>query len=119
MGGAIPDSITSCVKVCGGHTSSQGLLKCFHEEANDRTMIHISHAVRVMNFQKVIVASPNTDVFVNLVYRFTRWIYAALEQLWIISGKKESNNAIPSHVLGERLDDSIIEILPAIHALTG
>ena len=28
-------------------------------------------------------------------------------------------NAISIHVLGERLDNSIIEILPAVHALTG
>ena len=28
LGGAIPDKIRSCVTVCGGHTSSQRLLKC-------------------------------------------------------------------------------------------
>ena len=98
--------------------SSHGSLKCFHEEADDHMMIHVNHAVRINNFRKVIVASPDTDVFANLVYHFTRWIYADLEQLWMISGKKGSENAIPIHVLGERLDNSIIEILPVIHALT-
>ena len=70
LGGVIPDNIT-CVKVCGGHPSSQGLVKCFHEEPDDRMMIHVNHAVRVKNFRKVIFASPDTDVFVNLVYYFT------------------------------------------------
>ena len=110
---------TSSINIFGRYTSSQGLLKCFHEEADDRMLIHVNHAVRVKNFRNVIVASSDTDLFVNLVYHFTRWIYADLEQLWIVSRKKGSENAVPIHVLGERLDDRIIEILPAIHVLTG
>ena len=82
-------------------------------------MIHVNHAVRVKNVWKVIVASSYTDVFVNLVYHFTCWIYADLEQLSMISGKKGSESAIPVHALGERLDESITEILPAINVLTG
>ena len=82
-------------------------------------LIHINHAVRVKNFWKVTVASPDTDVFANLVYHFARWTYADLELIWIISGKQGSENTILTNVFGERLDDSITEILPAIHALTG
>ena len=65
------------------------------------------------------IVSSDTDVYVNLVYHLTRRVYADLEKLWIISGKKGSENAILIHVLRERLDDRIIEILPAIHAITG
>ena len=119
LGGAIPDDITSCIKICGDHTSSQRLLKCFHEEADDRMLFHVNHAVRVKNFHKVIVASPDTDVFVNLVYHFTCWIYADLEQLWMISGKKGSQTAVPIHLLKEKLDNNIVDILPVVHALTG
>ena len=82
-------------------------------------MIHVNHAVRVKNVWKVIVASSYTDVFINLVYHFRRWVYVDLEQLWLISGEKGSERAIPVHGLGERLDDSITEILPAINVLTG
>ena len=82
-------------------------------------MIHVNHAVRVKNVWKVIVASSYTDVFINLVYHFRRWVDADLEQLWLISGKKGSERAIPVHGLGERLDDSITEILPVINVLTG
>ena len=119
LGGAILDNITSCIKLCGRQTSNQSLLKCFHEEADDRILIYDNHAVQVKNFGRVIVASPDTNVFVNLVYHFMHWIYADLEQLWIISDKKTSQNVIPIHVLGERLHNNITEILPAIHALTG
>ena len=78
----------SCVKVCGGHTSIQRILKSFCKEADDCMLVHVNHAVKVKKFQKVTVASLDTDVFVNLVYHFTRWIYADMEQFWIISGKK-------------------------------
>ena len=44
LNGAIRDNITSSVQVCGGHTSSQRLLKCFHGEANDRMLTHVNHA---------------------------------------------------------------------------
>ena len=114
LGGVIPDNIT-CVKVCGGHTSSQGLVKCFHEEADDRMMIHVNQAVRVKNFRKVIFASPDTNVFVNVVYYFTHWTYADLEQIWMTSGKKGSENAIPIHVLRERLDDRFKFFQPFMH----
>ena len=39
----------SYVKVCGGHISSQQLLKCFHEEADDRLLIYVNYDVRVKN----------------------------------------------------------------------
>ena len=44
LNGAIPDNITSWVEVCGGHTSTQRLRKCFHGEANDRMLTHVNHA---------------------------------------------------------------------------
>ena len=50
LDGTIPDNIISCVKVCGGHTSCQGLLKCFHEEVDGPMLIHVDHVVRVKNF---------------------------------------------------------------------
>ena len=118
LGGAIPDKIKSCVKVWGGHTSSQRLLKCFHEEADDCMLINVNHAVRVKNFWNVIVSSPAIDVLVNLLYHFTHWIYDYVEQLWMIFGKKIIQNAIPIHILGKGLDGNIIEIFPASHSCT-
>ena len=91
----------------------------FSEKVDDRMLIHVNHAVRVKNFRKIIIASPDTGIFFNLVYEFLHWIYDDLDQLGMITDKKGSENAIRIHVIGERLDDSITEILPAIHALTG
>ena len=45
---------TSSAKVCGRHTSSQDILKCFYEDADNRMLIHANHAMRVKNFRNVI-----------------------------------------------------------------
>ena len=43
-----------------------------------------------------MVASRETDVFVNVVYRFTQWVYCGLEELWILSGKSGGKQAFPA-----------------------
>ena len=43
-----------------------------------------------------MVASRETDVFVNAVYRFTQWVYCGLEELWILSGKSGGKQAFPA-----------------------
>ena len=118
LGEANSEDITSCLKVCDNSITLQRLLKCDHEEADDR-MFHINHAVRVKQFQKIVVASPDTDIFVNLIYHFNRWVYADLLQLWMVSGKRGSNDAVPTHDLVEKLDENVIDVLPAVHALIG
>lgn len=72
-------------------------------------LIHAKHAVRVRNFRKVAVTSPETNVFV-MFYHFMHWIHAYLEQLCMISGKKERQNRVQIHVLREILHDIITEI---------
>ena len=62
-----------------------------------------------------MVASP--DVFAIAVYHFTQWIYCGLEELWILSGKSARKQAFPVHDLVQAMD-IIIDVLPAIHALT-
>ena len=54
-----------------------------------------------------MVASPDTDVFVNAVYHFTQWTYCGGKQ------------AFPAHDLVQTIDNNIIDVLPAVHALTG
>ena len=66
-----------------------------------------------------MVVSPDTDVFVNAVYHFTQWIYCGLEELWILSGKSGGNKIFPVHNLVQAMDNNIIDVLPAVHALTG
>ena len=76
-------------------------------------------SVTTENFESVIIASGDTDVFVCSIYHFNRWIYRGLKEMWIVSGKNGSKTVFPIHQLAEQLESNVADILPAIHALTG
>ena len=116
VGGSIKEDITSCLKVFRGCSSTEEVLKCTHEEADDRIFFHVNDGIKRDNFTKIVVASP---VFVNAIYRFTQWIYCGLEELWILSGKSGGKQAFPVHDLVQAMDNDITDVLPAVHALTG
>ncbi|XP_057301782.1 uncharacterized protein LOC130636171 isoform X2 [Hydractinia symbiolongicarpus] len=119
LGGANTDDITSCLKLCNGERSVVPSLSNDHEEADDRIMYHVSQSISEERFEKVIVASPDTDVFVCSVYHFKRWIFNGLNELWVVSGRSGTTVAFPVHDLAERIAPEVIDILPAVHALTG
>ena len=60
FGGAHPDDIASCVKIVNGCITLDRLLKCDHEEADDRILFYVSHAIKVDRYQKIVIASPDT-----------------------------------------------------------
>ena len=96
LGGVNYDDMTSCLKISNSQVSKQPLLKCNHEEADDRILFHVNHhGVRIAGFSKIVIASPDTDVFVNVVHHYSHWMYCALDELWIISGKSGSKQAFP------------------------
>ena len=72
LGGSHPEDITKCVKVCDGISEDIRLLKCDHEEADDRIMYHINHA--------------DTDIFICLIYHFTRCNFLNLQEIWMLCG---------------------------------
>ena len=90
-----------------------------YEEADDRLMFPINHAIYNESFRKITVASPDTDILVNLLYHFTKWQFFNLEELWVLSGKKANPQAVSIREIVTRLDHSDIYVLPAVHALTG
>ena len=51
FGGSHVDNLTACLKVFRGETRYVWLLKCNHEEADDRIMFHINQAVAVDHLQ--------------------------------------------------------------------
>ena len=60
--------ITGCVKVCSYVVSDVSAMKCGHEDADNRILFHINHAIKDENYTKIIVASPDTDVFVSCLF---------------------------------------------------
>ena len=89
------DNLSACLRVSGGSESYVHLFKCDHEEADDCIMFHINHAIVIDQFQKVIVASAYTDVFICLMYHFCHWSMYELEETWVISGQGRSSRAVP------------------------
>ena len=46
-------------------------------------------------------------------------MYCGLKEMWFINGKGGSLTAFPIYQLTEKLEHSVVDILPAAHALTG
>ena len=53
------------------------------------------------------------------VHHFTRWQFSDLEELWVLKGNKTEYTATPIHILVSHYDLEVIDVLPAVHALTG
>ena len=120
LGGAGEENVTACIKVCSNDPSDDvDSLRNTHEEVDDRMMFHVHQFVTSEKFERVIIASGDTDVFVSSIYHFNRWIYRGLKEMWIVSGKSGLTTVFPIHQLAEQLESNVADILPAIHALTG
>ena len=110
------DNLLTCLRVSEGHESYVRLLKCDHEAADDRIMCHINHAVIIDQFQKVIVASADTDVFIFLMHHFRHSSMHELEELWVIKGQGNSFRAALVHNLVRLKKSDVVNVLPAVHA---
>ena len=81
-------------------------------------MLHIDDAVRA-GYEKIIIASPDTDVFVTALYHYTKWMYVKLQELWMICGKGETARVVPLHAVANKTETTVVDVLPPLHALTG
>ena len=102
-----------------GFVTAETLLECTHEEADDRIFFHANHAIKVGKYSSVVIASPDTDIFVAATHHFNKLKYFNLEELWFVSGRSDSRTVFPIHDLADDLVPDLAEVLPAIHALTG
>ena len=46
-------------------------------------------------------------------------MYGNLQELWMFCGKGETARALPLHELATKLETTLVDMLPALHALTG
>ena len=119
LGGANTENITSCIQISDGKVIAVPSLRNDHKEADDRMMYHLNQSTKDEGFEKVIIASTDTDVFMCVVYHFNLWIYSGLKEMWVISGRRGATTAFPIHQLTEKLEPSVVDILSAVHALAG
>ena len=111
LGGCVPSDITGCVTVCLHVVSDVPAMKCGQEEA-DNILFHINHAIKDENCTKIIVPSPDTDVFVSCLFYLTRWMYMGASEMWVLCGRGLTERAVPFHRIEDVLDISLIDVLP-------
>ena len=97
LGGANTENITSCIQISDGEVMTVPSLGNDHEEADYRMTYHLNQSIKDEGFEKVIIASADTDVFICTAYHFNRWIYSGLKEMWVISGKSGATTAFPIH----------------------
>ena len=75
LDGANTEDITSCIQVWHEEKIRVPSLKNDNEEADDRIFYHSNHSIKDDGFQKVVIASADTDVFICTIYHYNRWVY--------------------------------------------
>ncbi|CAG2057048.1 unnamed protein product [Timema podura] len=89
------------------------------EEADERLLLHVHHAV-ARNVERIVIASSDTDVFVCALYHFFKTFKRErLSELWALCGKCIAARAVLIHKLLEVLEHSLIETIPALHSIIG
>ena len=69
LGGCHPNGEEEkCYAISNGMKTLVPRLRSTHDEADDRIMIHINHAVKDESFDCVLVNSQDSDIFVDLLY---------------------------------------------------
>ena len=121
LGGVHAENVTACMKICpdGELIEEVDALRNNHEEEDDRMLFHLNQAITDERFERAVISSGDTDVFICAMNHYNRWVYRGLNERWIVSGKSGSTTAFPIHLLAEKLDPSVVDILPSVHALTG
>ena len=82
-------------------------------------MFDFNHAIKISQFCSIAIASSNTDIFVCALHHFSQLVYFSLNKFWFVGGQSNSLTIVPIHDLVEKMSADIIEILSAVHALTG
>ena len=111
-----------CVSFVNVLVSVERSLECTltKREGDNRIFFHENHhAIKIGNYRSVGIASPETDIFVSAIHHFCKLNCFDLEKLWFVSGQANSRTFFPVHNLVNDLDLDLVEVLPAIHALTG
>ena len=119
FGGSHKENNAMCVSFVNGLVSVEMLLECTHEEADGRIFFDANHAIKIGNYGSVVMASPDTDIFLSALHHFCKLKCFDLEELWFVSGWGNSRTFFPIHGLTNDLDSDLVEVLPAINALTG
>lgn len=89
-------------------------LRCSHEEADTRLLLHSKHADNA-GYNQILIVSPDTDVAI-----IGLGVICQLKaKLGFVTGKAPNNRLIDLSMMATRLGNSLCSSLPYMHALTG
>ena len=80
---------------------------------------YANHAIEIKNNGSVVTASPDTDIIVSALHHSCKVKYFDLDDLWFVSGREYFRTFFPIYDLANDSDLDLVDVLPAIHALTG
>ena len=105
-----------CYKICGGIKTVIPELQSALDEADERIMLHINHAAKVDCFNAALICSRDSDVYVSAMYHFyLTWKGKGFSQIWM----EDMGMFVPLHVICDELGEDLVQMLPAVHSLTG
>lgn len=107
-----------CQGVYEGSSSVIPELNVDIEEADQHIIPHMMHDIQKRT-SKIIVLSPDTDVFVMLMYYWDEFKSSGLSELWVKRGCGDSISYIPIHLLASIVGLDFCKVLPAVHTLPG
>ena len=116
LGGENKDDVRFCVMIADGDVSFQPPLKWDQEEADDPTLFI---ALMSNNYKYLIIASPDTDIFVNVTHHFSYWMFSDLKEPWLLSPNKASHSSHPCSWLVQELYEEVASVLSLLHAFSG
>ena len=119
LGGCHKEGDNLCYTVHNGNANPEPMLECSHEEADDRVLFHTSHAVKCGKFESIVIASPDVDIFVNATHHYRELMCNGLKECWFLTGRSNTKACVPIHELFRVTGKNLVDILPAVHALTG
>ena len=72
-----------CVSYINGSVQQERLLECTHDEADDRLLYHMNHAVKVGYLRSVVIAAEDTNVFGVTIFKSSGWLLVkAIQKLF-------------------------------------
>ncbi|MES9906099.1 MAG: hypothetical protein ABW168_25905, partial [Sedimenticola sp.] len=94
-------------------------MQCEHEEADTRLIFHLANVFETCPDRTVSVRSNDTDVLVLLLYHVAKLRPETV--VWMDAGLSGNNTRRSINITSilQKIDTTVIEALPALHAFTG
>ena len=89
-----------------------------HEEADSKMFVFCKYMMNTHQIQRIIIASPDTDVAVIACYQFVTNL-DSIQELWLKTGVGSNKRYIAIHTTCQTLGTTLSKLLPVFHAITG